>query len=406
MREHAAVVVLEAELEDAVVGDGQRQRKGEAAGPAVHRVDPRRLPPRELAEDPRGRQELEAGEDDHSRRQAGLEMDRVAEEEPEVALRTRVVRRKQAGRQREEREGDERRDEPAGRPRGRGGGDLCHGTIEQQRHGQGKPLRRALARVARSDGALHHSPGAARDCRHGRLYPLAGLGGGHGDARARRQRLRRGRRGGVRPAGGPAPPETGPRAGGGVVRVVEPHLNGPGGEVPILLYSAERDEVLVVDGQGPAPAAASIERYRERGLELVPGTGLLAACVPGAFDAWLLLQRDFGTLPLADVLEPALGYAEGGYPLVPAISRSIAKMERVFRYDWPGSAELYLPVPEPGARFRNPDLAATYRRVLAESGGEIDAARDAFYRGFVAEAIVDFLRGTDALLSGDDLAPW
>src|SRR3954465_9198849 len=125
-------------------------------------------------------------------------------------------------------------------------------------------------------------------------------------------------------------------AAGFVLQVVEPHLNGPGGEVPILLYSAERDEVLVVAAQGTAPAAATIERFRELGHELVPGTGLLAACVPGAFDAWLLLLREFGTLPLAEVLEPAIGYAESGYPVVPGITRSIAQMEQVFRDEWPG----------------------------------------------------------------------
>jgi gamma-glutamyltranspeptidase / glutathione hydrolase len=194
-------------------------------------------------------------------------------------------------------------------------------------------------------------------------------------------------------------------AAGFVLQVVEPHLNGPGGEVPILLYSAERDEVLVVDGQGTAPAAATIDRFRELGLDLVPGTGLLAACVPGAFDAWLLLLRDFGTLPLAEVLEPALGYAEHGYPLVPGICADIARVEPLLR-EWPASAELYLPVPRPGQQFRNRELAATYRRVLAESGGELDAARDVFYRGFVADAIASFLDGTEALLSGDDLAAW
>ena len=191
-------------------------------------------------------------------------------------------------------------------------------------------------------------------------------------------------------------------AAGFVLQVVEPHLNGPGGEVPILLYSAERDEVLVVDGQGTAPAAATIERFRELGHELVPGTGLLAACVPGAFDAWLLLLEEFGALPLADVLEPAIGYAESGYPLVPGIVRSIAKMEQVFRDEWPASAELYLPVPRAGELFRNRDLATTYRRVLAESKGELEAARDIFYRGFIAEAINE----SGSLLDGDDLAAW
>src|SRR3954447_6928670 len=113
---------------------------------------------------------------------------------------------------------------------------------------------------------------------------------------------------------------------GFVLQVVEPHMNGPGGEGPILLYSAERDETLVVCGQGVAPEAATTERFRELGLELVPGTGLLSACVPGAFDAWLLLLRDFGTLSLAEVLEPAIGYAEDGYPLVPAVCPPIASM--------------------------------------------------------------------------------
>jgi gamma-glutamyltranspeptidase/glutathione hydrolase len=195
-------------------------------------------------------------------------------------------------------------------------------------------------------------------------------------------------------------------AAGFVLQVVEPHLNGPGGEVPIVLYSADRDEVLVVDGQGTSPGVATIERFRELGHELVPGTGLLAACVPGAFDAWLLLLRELGTLPLADVLEPALGYAENGYPLVPGICSDIAKMEQVFRKEWPGSAELYLPVPKPGTLFRNRDLAATYRRVLAESSGEPEAAREIFYRGFVAEAIDAFSSDHGGLLDGDDLASW
>jgi gamma-glutamyltranspeptidase/glutathione hydrolase len=194
-------------------------------------------------------------------------------------------------------------------------------------------------------------------------------------------------------------------AAGFVLQVVEPHLNGPGGEVPILLYLAERDEVLVVDGQGVAPAAASIERYRELGLELVPATGLLAATVPGAFDAWLLLLRDFGTIPLADVLEPAIGYAEHGYPLVAGICEDIAKVEPLLR-EWPASAELYLPVPGPGELFRNRELAATWRRILDESSGEVDAARDVVYRGFVAEAIDAFSSEHGGLLAAQDLAAW
>src|ERR671926_371077 len=101
-------------------------------------------------------------------------------------------------------------------------------------------------------------------------------------------------------------------AAGFTLQVVEPHLNGPGGEVPIVFWSADRGEPLVLCGQGVAPAAATVDRFRELGLDLVPGTGLLAATVPGAFDAWMVLLRDFGTLRLADVAEYAIGYAHDG----------------------------------------------------------------------------------------------
>jgi gamma-glutamyltranspeptidase / glutathione hydrolase len=194
-------------------------------------------------------------------------------------------------------------------------------------------------------------------------------------------------------------------AAGFVLQVVEPHLNGPGGDLPAVFWSAERSEPLVLCAQGVSPATATIERYRELGHELVPGTGLLAACVPGAFGGWLLLLEEFGTWPLADVLEYAIGYAEHGYPVVAGITRTIEHTEALLR-DWPGSASLYLPAPRPGTTFRNPQLAATWRRVLDESGGTVEGARRAYYEGFVAEEIDRFSREHDGLLTGDDLGAW
>src|SRR5437867_736570 len=142
-------------------------------------------------------------------------------------------------------------------------------------------------------------------------------------------------------------------ASGFTLQVVEPHGNGPGGEVPAVFYSVERGEPLVLCGQGVAPAAATIERFRELGHELIPGTGLLAACVPGAFGGWLLLLREFGSWRLADVLEFAIGYAGDGYPVVAGITLTIERAEPLLR-EWPGSAELYLPAPRPGPTLRNP----------------------------------------------------
>src|SRR5690242_8322008 len=77
------------------------------------------------------------------------------------------------------------------------------------------------------------------------------------------------------------------------LQVVEPHLNGPAGEAPILLWSKAKNAVEVICGQGVSPAAATIERFRTLGLDLIPGTGLLAACVPGAFDAWMRLFAEY-----------------------------------------------------------------------------------------------------------------
>jgi gamma-glutamyltranspeptidase / glutathione hydrolase len=215
-------------------------------------------------------------------------------------------------------------------------------------------------------------------------------------------------------------------AAGFVLQVVEPHLNGPGGEVPIIVGRPD-GEVTVYSGQGPTPAAATIPALRDLGLDLVPGTGLLAACVPGAFDAWMLLLRDHGTWRVADVLRDAIEYAGAGYPLVPQACATIAAAAPLFRDAWPTSASVYLTgdarAPAPGRRFRNPDLAATYGRIVAEAeaasrdrDGQIEAARDAFYRGFVAEAIDRFVataflpdgsgRVHRGLLTGSDLAAY
>ena len=79
------------------------------------------------------------------------------------------------------------------------------------------------------------------------------------------------------------------------LQVVEPHLNGPGGDVPIIVHDVKRGRTEVICGQGPAPAGATIAHYKSEGLEMVPGTGLLAACVPGTFESWMLLLRDYGT---------------------------------------------------------------------------------------------------------------
>ena len=215
-------------------------------------------------------------------------------------------------------------------------------------------------------------------------------------------------------------------AAGLVLQVVEPHLNGPGGEVPVIGFDAARGEAFVLDGQGPAPAAATPEAFGALGLDLVPGSGLLAACVPAAFGTWMLLLERHGLLRPRDVIEYAIGYARDGYPMLGAASAAVAAVADTFREHWPSSAEVYLgggAAPAPGSRFSNPDLAEAYTRILAaaeaagsDRGAQIEAARRAFYEGFVAEAIAAYLERAEVmdvtgrrhrgLLAGSDLAGW
>lgn len=215
-------------------------------------------------------------------------------------------------------------------------------------------------------------------------------------------------------------------AAGFVLQVVEPHLNGPGGDVPILVWSEADQRVSVVCGQGVAPAAATGERLRDLGLEIMPGTGHLPNVVPGAFGAWMTLLEHWGTWSVRDVLEPAIHYARDGHPLLPRVSDAIGTVQQLFTEHWPTSAETWLPggsVPKANSHFRRPVLATNYERIVAESesvGGsreqQIVGAKNAWYRGFVAEAIERYCTRTPVmdttgeehvgLLTADDLARW
>ena len=214
-------------------------------------------------------------------------------------------------------------------------------------------------------------------------------------------------------------------ATGFVLQVVEPHLNGPLGDMPILIWPAGDAEPTVICGQGVAPAGATIKHYRNQGLTRIPGSGLLATVVPGAFDAWMLMLRDHGRLSLRDVLEPAIHYARYGHPVMHRVSATIADLAGFFRAEWPSSATTWLPddqPPPPGSLFCNPDLANTWERLLSEAEAaqgrvaQIETARLVFSQGFIADRIDTFLRKAclmdgggarrKGVLSGQDMAEW
>jgi gamma-glutamyltranspeptidase/glutathione hydrolase len=216
-------------------------------------------------------------------------------------------------------------------------------------------------------------------------------------------------------------------ASGFALNLLEPHNNGLGGEVPILVYSAADKKAYSISGQGFIAKAATVELFNKLKIKLIPGDGFLPATVPAAFGTWAFALKRFGTLTLADVLEPAIDYAENGFAMYGALRRSLTGLSKRFKAEWPSSAELYLPggkPPEVGELFKNPEWAATLKKVVevekkAKKSGRADAiqaAIDHWYKGEVAEKIVAFMtkaavkdaskESHKGLLTKDDFAAW
>ncbi|WP_371740680.1 gamma-glutamyltransferase family protein [Frigoribacterium sp. CFBP 13712] len=222
-------------------------------------------------------------------------------------------------------------------------------------------------------------------------------------------------------------------AGAFVLHVVEPHLNGPGGDLTAVFATADAPGApTVLMGQGPAPAAATVEHYRAEGLDLVPGAGALAAAVPGAVDAWLLLLRDHGTWELGDVLAYAIGYARDGHPITARVTETIGAVGELFTEHWPTSADRWLVdgrPPEPGDLVTNPAYAAVLEGLITAGGpadaavdtsrggaapvaddarrdraDRIEAARTEWAEGLVARSIDEFVRRPHRHSSGTDHA--
>jgi gamma-glutamyltranspeptidase/glutathione hydrolase len=202
--------------------------------------------------------------------------------------------------------------------------------------------------------------------------------------------------------------------------LVNPDKNTLGGEVPMLIYSAAERRVYAINGNTCAPRAATIDLFRSRGIDLIPNEGLLGAGVPATLDALVTALDRFGTMTFAQVAAPVIAHAERGIALHTGIrgqgfAWTIGGEEDRFLHHWPSSARVYCPGgawPQLGTRFRNPDLAATYRLLVeaedgARRGGRsagLRAARDRFYRGDIARQIVQFSAENGGLLALEDFA--
>jgi gamma-glutamyltranspeptidase/glutathione hydrolase len=193
---------------------------------------------------------------------------------------------------------------------------------------------------------------------------------------------------------------------GFALSVLEPYIYGIGGEVPILIYLAAENRVIALSGQGPAPRAATIELFKDRGIDTIPGDGLLAAAIPDAVSTWISALSHYGTMNLAQILKPGVELAEKGFPMYSRLRYAIEKLEPRWREDWPSSLETFVPggrIPQVGEIYTQPDLAVMFRQLMEAERREqrqgrtegLLAAREAFYKGPIAERIVNFIHDNE-----------
>ena len=211
------------------------------------------------------------------------------------------------------------------------------------------------------------------------------------------------------------------------LNLLEPVNNGIGGEAPILVYSARDRKAYAISGMGWSPKTFTIEWCRDNGIDLIPGDGYLPACVPAVVDTWATAVARFGTMSFTQVLQPVIELAENGFPVYEDLHDSLSANVRKYTELYPTTGEIYLPdgrAPETGEILRNQDFANMLKlmcrlekdaRHKSRIAG-IEAARDAFYEGEIAERIVNFISSNpveDAsgiehtgLLSYEDMAEW
>lgn len=188
-------------------------------------------------------------------------------------------------------------------------------------------------------------------------------------------------------------------AASAVLSVVETYSTGIGGDCFILYHEAASGKLHALNGSGRAPAAATAATIKARGFDSMPEQGILSVTVPGAIDAWYEANRKFGKLDCADLLQPAIHYAEQGYAVSPIIANRWKDTETLLAQT-PEASNAYLvdgKAPAVGTIHRQPDLARSLRSIASHG-------RDAFYRGEIAEEIVRYSDSLDGLFSLDDLA--
>ncbi|MFT4993675.1 MAG: gamma-glutamyltranspeptidase/glutathione hydrolase, partial [Paraglaciecola sp.] len=188
-------------------------------------------------------------------------------------------------------------------------------------------------------------------------------------------------------------------AANAMLGLVEPTGSGIGGDLFAIVWDAKTQKLYGLNASGRSPESLSLEHFKLQGMDKIPAYGPLPVSVPGAVDGWFALHDKFGSMPMGDILSPAIDYAKKGFPVTELIAyymqRSVARLSQ-----FPGFAETYMPngkAPVKGQIFTNQHLATTYEKIA--TGG-----RDAFYKGDIARTIAAYMQEQGGFLSYEDLA--
>ena len=181
--------------------------------------------------------------------------------------------------------------------------------------------------------------------------------------------------------------------------VVEPHVNGIGGDLFAIVWDAKTKKLYGLNGSGRSPKSLTLAEFKKRGLKYIPSTGPLPVSVPGCVDAWFELHKKFGSMPMSKVLEKAVSYARNGFPVHGEFASALTKVQANYG-KYPNVDKHYYPngkVAGEGDIFKNPNLGNTLERLGKEG-------RDVFYKGDMAKTMDAFMKKNGGFLSYEDLA--
>ena len=188
-------------------------------------------------------------------------------------------------------------------------------------------------------------------------------------------------------------------AANAVLGLVEPTGNGIGGDLFAIVWDAKTQKLYGLNASGRSPYDLNLQYFIDHGIKKVPSHGPLSVSVPGCVDGWFELNKKFGKLPMSEILKPAINYAREGFPLTEVIAYYWNSNSKILE-NYTGFKEIYMPggkAPAKGEIFKNPFLAATLQKIA-------DGGRDAFYKGEIAQRIVDYVRNEGGFFSMRDFA--